>query len=60
MFIYCSLKNLEKDNKGGKRVVNGKQGVFKNFVAPTSIIGEGIGTDEEFGSNWYQEMTKGL
>jgi hypothetical protein len=51
MFICCNLKSLEENNKGKKRVVNGGQGVSENFVAPASIVREGIGTKEEFKSN---------
>ncbi len=37
-----------------------KKGVTKNYVAPASIVGKGTWTEEEFGSRWYQEKTKGL
>ncbi len=32
----------------------------KNFVAPLSTVREDIGIKKEFGSNQYQENTKGL
>jgi hypothetical protein len=39
--------------KGKKGEVNGGQeGISKEFVAPSSIVVDGIGTEEEFGSNW--------
>jgi hypothetical protein len=44
---------LKKDNRDRKRAINGGQGVLKNSITPTSIVGEGIGTKEKFGSNCY-------
>jgi hypothetical protein len=32
----------------------------KNSATLTNIVRKGIGIEEEFGSNWYQEKTRGL
>jgi len=32
----------------------------ENFVALVNIVGKGTWTREKFGSNWYQEKTRGL
>jgi hypothetical protein len=43
---------LKKDNVGINRTINGRQeGILETSRTPTSTIGEGIGTEEEFGSN---------
>ncbi len=37
-----------------------KKYILKNFIAPTSIVGDGTRTKEKYGSSWRQEKTKGL
>jgi hypothetical protein len=50
----------KKDNISKKRVINGGQGVLANSVTLASTVEEGTWTEEEFGSNWYREKTRGL
>jgi len=33
---------------------------LENSTELASIVGEGTWIEEEFGSNWYQEKTRGL
>ncbi len=42
----------KKDNKGKEREVIGGKGVSKEFTAPTSIVGDGIGIKEESKPSW--------
>jgi hypothetical protein len=49
-----------KDNINKNKTIHGGQGVSKNSATPESSIGKNIGTEEEFGSSWYQEKTRGL
>ncbi len=61
MYLCYSLKSLKERQKRQKKVINvGQERVLENIAAHTSTIGEGIGTEKEFGPNWYQEKTRGL
>ncbi len=53
MYLWCNFEELrKKDNKGRKKEVNGGQEkVLDNFVALTSIIGDGTRTKEDSGSS---------
>jgi hypothetical protein len=53
--LCCNFEELRK-----KEVNGGQEKISENFIAPTSIIGDGTITKEESGSSWCQEKTKGL
>ncbi len=56
MWLYCSLKSLEKGNKGIKGKVNGgHEGVLEEFVTLEKTIGNGTWIKEEFGSKWCKK-----
>jgi hypothetical protein len=61
MFLLESKEFKKKTTKvKKKKTIHGGQGVLNFFTTCTSIIREGIRRKEEFGSNWYQEKTRGL
>jgi hypothetical protein len=52
MCLCCSLRSLE-EKQGKKGEVNGGQkGVSKESATPSSIVGDGIGTEDKSRSNW--------
>ncbi len=53
MCLCCDLKSfIKKDNKGRKgKIIGGQWGVSKEFATHAIIVGDGIKTSGEFGSN---------
>ncbi len=49
--LLQSEKLRKKIPKAERKFNGGQEGVLENSIAPISIIGEGIGIEEEFGSS---------
>jgi hypothetical protein len=48
MYLYYSLKSLEKNSRSKKKKVSGRQErVSKKFTSLASAVREGIGKEEE-------------
>jgi hypothetical protein len=53
MYLCCSFEELRKKTTKveKKKLMEDKEKITQNFVAPTSIIGDGTRTKEESGSS---------